>query len=204
MFSLRRPTHRQIERFLSRMADAPFSYAEVGASRTEPPPGYRVGRIRGRLGQGEAAFLRAKEEIRCWTMFPPRVVELHDRRAPIEPGTLAVPLLRGPGFWLRTACRIVYVVDEHDDQQGTTRFGFAYGTLDEHLERGEERFLVEWRRGDDSVWYDLLAFSRPNRLVARLGVPVIRVMQSKFRRQSLAAMTEAVALDVPVAGAHAS
>ena len=191
MYSLRKPTPRQIEMFLSIMADAPYSYTEVGASRTAPPTGYRVGKICGRIGRGAAAFERAKDAIRRWAMFPQNLVDLHDRGAPIEPGTLAVPLLRGPGFWLCAACRIVYVLDEHDEQENITRFGFAYGTLDEHLERGEERFLVEWHRNDDSVWYDLLAFSRPNGLVSTLGDPMIRVMQGRFRRQSLAAMTEA-------------
>ena len=121
-------------------------------------------------------------------MFPARMVDLHDRSAPIEPGTLAVPLLRGPGFWLRTACRIVYVVDEHDEQKNITRFGFAYGTLDEHLERGEERFLVEWHRADDSVWYDLLAFSRPGGFATRVSHRYARALQKKFARHSLRAM----------------
>ena len=61
------------------------------------------------------------------------------------------------------ACRVVYVVDEPG------RFGLAYGTLPGHVERGEERFLVERDSTDGSVWYDLLAFSRPNSLVARLA-----------------------------------
>ncbi len=53
-----------------------------------------------------------------------------------------------------------------------SRFGFAYGTLPGHVESGEERFLVEWDRGDDAVWYDILAFSRPNHVLTRLGYPV--------------------------------
>lgn len=48
------------------------------------------------------------------------------------------------------------------------RFGFAYGTLPGHVESGEERFQIEWHRSDDSVWYDILAFSRPNHPLARL------------------------------------
>jgi uncharacterized protein (UPF0548 family) len=34
---------------------------------------------------------------------------------------------------------------------------------------GEERFTVEWRCQDDSLWYDLLAFSLPRHPLARLG-----------------------------------
>jgi hypothetical protein len=43
------------------------------------------------------------------------------------------------GLWWLNACRIVYVVDEQGPVQ---RFGFAYGTLPDHAESGEERFTV--------------------------------------------------------------
>jgi uncharacterized protein (UPF0548 family) len=93
------------------------------------------------------------------------------------------------GFYSLNACRIVYVVDE----EGTVkRFGFAYGTLAEHAETGEERFTVEWNRGDDRVWYYILAFSRPKKMLARLGYPLSRLLQKRFANGSKAAMLEAV------------
>ena len=70
-------------------------------------------------------------------------------------------------FWLN-ACRIVYLIDEDGP---TKRFGFAYGTLTEHAESGEERFLVGWNRETDAVSYELLAFSRPNQFLSRVGYP---------------------------------
>ncbi len=62
--------------------------------------------------------------------------------------------------------------------------------------RIEERFLVEWRHAqdqsqdhrDDSVWYDILAFSKPNRWLARIGYPVARQFQKRFARDSKQAM----------------
>ncbi len=51
------------------------------------------------------------------------------------------------------------------------RFGFAYGTLPDHAGSGEELFLIEWDRGEGSVWYDVLAFSRPGHILDRLGYP---------------------------------
>ena len=62
------------------------------------------------------------------------------------------------GLWWLSACRIVYVVDEAEP---ISRFGFAYGTLPDHAGTGEERFLVEWDRQSGEVWYEILAFSRP-------------------------------------------
>jgi uncharacterized protein (UPF0548 family) len=78
----------------------------------------------------------------------------------------------------------VYVVDE------PRRFGFAYGTLREHVERGEERFLVE-HRPDDGVWYDLFAFSTPQHVLARLASPIGRALQRRFAHDSMAAMQRA-------------
>ena len=63
-------------------------------------------------------------------------------------------------FWLLNACRIVYLAE--DEAANRRRYGFACGTLDEHAERGKERFTVERNREDDAVWYDILSFSRPN------------------------------------------
>ena len=94
-------------------------------------------------------------------------------------------LARILGLWWVNACRIVYLVDE---QAPVSRFGFAYGTLPEHAESGEERFTVEWHEDDDTVWYDILAFSRPHQLLARLAYPYVRRLQKRFARDSAAAM----------------
>ena len=49
---------------------------------------------------------------------------------------------------------------------------------------------MEWQE-DDSVWYDILAFSRPNHFLARLGYPIVRRLQRRFARDSAAAMKRA-------------
>ena len=85
------------------------------------------------------------------------------------------------------ACRIVYVIDEHGS---SGKYGFAYGTLPAHGEFGEERFTVEFD-SDQTVWYDLYAFSRPNTL-ARIAYPFARRLQKRFAADSKAAMQQAV------------
>lgn len=107
---------------------------------------------------------------------------------PIETGKTVAVLARVFGLWTLNACRIVYVVDEAGS---VTKFGFAYGTLPEHAESGEERFTIEWNQQDDSVWYDILAFSRPNQLLVWLGYLVVRRLQERFRRDSTAVMVRA-------------
>jgi uncharacterized protein (UPF0548 family) len=89
--------------------------------------------------------------------------------------------------WTTNVCRVVYVVDE------PARFGFAYGTLRGHLLHGEERFLVEHNLADDTVCFDILAFSRPARLLARLGYPIVRWFQKRFGRDAKQAMLSATA-----------
>lgn len=91
-------------------------------------------------------------------------------------------------YWLN-ACRIVYVVEESEPLQ---RFGFAYGTLEEHAESGEERFMAEWNHETGEVWYDILAFSRPHHLLTRIGYPFARRLQKRFATGSKHAMMKAV------------
>ena len=80
-----------------------------------------------------------------------------------------------------------------DEQGPVQRFGFAYGTLPEHAECGEERFNVGWHESDDAVWYDIPAFSRPQQLLPRWGYPFAHRPQKRFARDSAAAMRAATA-----------
>ena len=59
-------------------------------------------------------------------------------------------------------------------------------------ESGEERFTVEWHEADDAVLYDIVAFSRPQQFLTRLGYPFARRMQKRFARDSAAAVRRAV------------
>ena len=61
-----------------------------------------------------------------------------------------------------------------------------------HVASGEERFLIEWDRSDDSVWYDLSSFSRPNGFLGRMGGPYARRIQARFAAESAEAMRRAV------------
>ena len=161
-----------------------------------PPSGYVVDHTRIRLGEGAGVFTAAKVALGRWEQFQLGWVEAWSPDDPIRAGNDVAVAGRSLGLWWLNACRIVYVVDE---PIGTVvKFGFAYGTLPEHAESGEERFLIEWdRAGDGSVWYDILAFSRPNQFLARLGQPWVRRLQKRFGRDSSQAMVRAVALGSP-------
>jgi uncharacterized protein (UPF0548 family) len=160
---LRKPSEARIERFLDDQRSLPFSYPEVGASRDGAPPGYPVNQLRGRLGVGPEAFARAVEALRSWKMYEMGWTKLCWPDAPITGGTVVGVLGRHFGLWSLNACRIVYVIEEEAAASLLRRYGFAFGTLPGHVERGEERFTVEWHRADDSVSYEVFAFARPTR-----------------------------------------
>src|SRR6267142_4413958 len=190
MLTVRRPAREQIDAFLAAQAVGPFSYAPVGGTRAASfPPGFNVDHHRIRLGAGEAAFVRAVAALRRWAMFDLEWVTLCWPSSPIIAGQTVGVLVPLYGLWSLNACRFVYTFETTDDAR---RIGFAYGTLADHMESGEERFTVEWRRDDDSVWYDLFAFSRPRHPLARLARPAGRALQRRFARDSLRAMARAV------------
>lgn len=181
--------------FVASQADAGFTYAEVGATRADSPPaGYTVDRNRIRLGAGAEAFDRAVEALRRWTMLTHEWATVVPPNTPVQVGTTVAVVVRHYGFWSMNACRIVYVIDDAAgiDDARVHRVGFAYGTLPEHGAVGEERFMVEWHAADDSVWFDLYAFSRPGKLLARLGYPFGRRLQRRFARAAKQAMLDAV------------
>ena len=190
MFLLTRPSAAQIETFLKEREVDSFSYDEIGATRESPPSGYDIDHNRIMIGRGEDDFEAAKTAIRQWKMFDVPGLELFYSNTPIETGRSVAPLARHLGFYSLNSCRIVYVIDEAE------RFGFAYGTLTEHAEIGEERFTVEFHRDTGEVWYDIFAFSRPGHLLVKLGYPLSRFLQKRFAAASKDAMRRAVRVQV--------
>jgi len=189
MFTLFEPSAAQIEDFLARQKDLPFSYSEVGASRTAIPSGYPINHHRIQLGSGADAFARAKDAIQSWTMYKLSWTRLYPTDAPVAVGKVVCVVVNHGFCWSVNPCRIIYVLEETSEIE---QYGFAFGTLPGHSETGEERFTVEWNRADDSVWYELLAFARPHHILARIGFPFVGLFQRKFARDSGRAMLEAV------------
>ena len=148
-----------------------------------------VDHTRIRLGEGEPIFQAAQTALEHWEQFRLGWLEAWSPETPIRTGEVVAVVARALGLWWLNACRIVSVVEENGPVQ---RFGFAYGTLPGHAGSGEERFLIELDRADDSVWYDILAFSRPNHFLIRLGYPIVRRLQKRFGRESAAVMRKVV------------
>ncbi len=189
MFSPFPPADETVRVLVSTQKKLPFSYPDPGATLLEKvPEGFRLLHRRVRLGSGAATFSRARYAIRSWRMFRMRWVRLYWLDVQPEVGAVVIVAARGAGLWTLNACRVVYTVDQPGPVE---TYGFAYGTLPEHIERGEERFLVQWDHSDDSVWYDLMSFSRPAHPLARVGGPLVRRFQRRFATASMATMEAA-------------
>ncbi|HVF30796.1 MAG TPA: DUF1990 domain-containing protein [Pyrinomonadaceae bacterium] len=188
MFLFFRPTPLEIDEFLQERQSDEYSYPEVGGTSLDRfPTGYNIDHNRILLGSGRPVFEVAKDAIRSWTQFKVPGVEIIHSNTPIEPGRTVAMLAEHLGFYSLNSCRIVYVLDEPG------RFGFAYGTLTEHVEVGEERFTVEFHESTREIWYDILAFSRAGHLLVKLGYPYGRYLQKQFAIHSKAAMLRAAA-----------
>ena len=191
MFFLRRLTAQRIDRFRQTATRDTFSYPEVGATlKGEIPERYNLDHNRIRLGAGSRIFERARAALFDWKMFDIGWVKLIHPAAPIVPGQTVLVLARTSGLYSLSASRVIAMID--DDNGHIRRCGFSYGTLQHHVERGEERFSIEHHTEDDSVWYDLLAFSVPHYPLARLGYPLRAHAQRRFASDSKAAMLRAV------------
>lgn len=183
MLHFRKPTPKTIQIFLEKQRDFDFTYREADVTDSTR---FDRDHTRVKLGEGTEVFAAAKTALQQWKHFQLGWVDACPSDTPIQTGHAVAVLARQIGLWWLNACRIINVVDNDDKQ-----YGFTYGTLPEHVESGEERFLIEMDQAGN-VWYDILAFSRPRHIMARLGYVYARRVQERFRKQSAAAMCRAV------------
>lgn len=190
MFLPRRPSPQKIKQFLERSQSLPLSYEPIGIAQ-ESPRGFKIDEASSVIGQGEETFARAKQALTNWKQFDLGWVELHPQNAPVEVGTVVAVLVRHLGFWSLNGSRVVYLLDKNE-----MTFGFAYGTLANHAELGEEIFEVSFDPASQEVTYRIRAVSKAHALAARVGYLFTRFLQDRFRRDSIAVMR--------LIGAHAS
>ncbi|HEX7797871.1 MAG TPA: DUF1990 domain-containing protein [Vicinamibacterales bacterium] len=187
MFLIRRPSSTQIDRFLDHSLQLPLSYGPTGIVRQASGAG-RFDEQVVTIGNGAAAFERARLALTTWKHFNIGWVEVFPREASINTGTVVAVLIRHFGFWSLNGARVLYRVGGTDDPDA---FGFAYGTLTNHAESGEELFEVFIDRASADVKYRIRAVSWPQAVLARVGQPLVRLLQARFRRDSAEAMKRA-------------
>lgn len=146
------------------------TYDDVGATvyADALPAGFRHDRYELELPARTGGFAVAVQGLRRWAPHLGAGLTVEPDRLPPVGSTVAVAAPVGP-LTVIAVCRVVAIVDDPD------RFGFAYGTLPGHPERGEEAFIVEQAEG--RLVFRIVAFSKPAEMFARLGGPGTRRIQ---------------------------
>ena len=192
MFVAHRPSSREIARFIDESRALPLSYGPVGVAATGAA-GFRLDEQTVTIGAGAGAYERAAAALAAWRHFELGWVDVYPKAAPTTDGTIVAVAIRHFGFWSLNGCRVVYQTGEGRPVGGAMpkRFGFAYGTLPNHAESGEEVFEVRFEPETGAVTYRIRAASRPRALLARAGFPLTRLLQARFRRDSALALQRA-------------
>lgn len=180
MITLQPPSSSLLQQNLALWQEAPLSYDHRRGVEHPPQEGFMAEEHRVRLGSGSVFYRQACRALDAWQMFPAWAM-VRPYLAPQQPGQVVAMVVKISGVWWTNPCRILHRCDS------PSRHGFVYGTLPEHAECGEERFMVEML-SDGSVWYEIRAFSRPRHWLAWIGFPLARWWQLRFVRDSQAAM----------------
>ncbi len=191
MFRWRQPSDGEIAQFINDQADAQWNYPQVGSTHDHnPPAGFIVDHTRVKIGEGPEVYAAACDALRQWRQFQLGWVSLHHSEFPPKPDRVVAVLAQALGFWILNAARVVYEVEEDTPIK---RFAYAYGTLPKHVERGEERFQIDWNPATNTVHYDILAYSQPRHILTKIGFLYTRRKQKQFARNSVQVMQQAVA-----------
>ena len=169
---LGRPSDGELDRLLVSARGADPTYDHVGS--TLDPERWSGAEVLERhldVGSGRSAFEAGREALRSWVMQAGIGASIHPAGQPVEVGATLLVVLRRGRVHVIAPVRMIGVLDEPD------RFGFAYGSLPGHPERGEESFVVE-HLGDDSVRASIRVQSEPGTLAARAAAPLVRHLQS--------------------------
>lgn len=187
-------------RALAALAGRPVNVPE--ASLEAPPgPGWVVDDHAFPLGCEEPGapvpggpFAVARELVRAYAFADPRLISaLYDPREPLARRTM---LLRGRflGLTWHLGVRVVRVTQDvvHERGHPLDRWGWAYRTLEGHLEMGQMDFWVVKDRVTGEVGFRIHAVSRPAWIpnpVVRLGFRLFgRRLQLRFVRTAGARM----------------
>ena len=178
-------------RYCKREKVSELSYDIVGHTALGPPGApWEWHEQQMCIGAGADIWAKACAALTQWTQFKMSWVTPFDATVPLEEGAHFAFVSQQMGVWCVNVCRIVYTVNEQDET--STRFGFAYGTLASHAVRGEEQFLLSWDAVTDDVTFSIRKFSQPAALITKVVAPLTRSIQAQFTHDALRRMAQEV------------
>lgn len=170
-------TEAELEDRLRRAAGLPLNFSLAQTEGTEPQPGwnhYFSEAVLTREPPGaplpNGPFARAKVGIENYEFSDPEIVTAHfDPSVPL----LGRRMLLEIKVWsLHFLCGVVVGAVRNEVRNGAATFGFRYDTLDGHIERGSEWFLLSKDLGSGEVRYRIEATWQPGQFPnwwSRLG-----------------------------------
>jgi uncharacterized protein (UPF0548 family) len=166
---------------------ATLTYREVGftAPGVELPGGYRQVVRRRRVGTDPAAFAALADAMRGFGVHRRAGLVVRADGPPVVGATFATGIGVGPvRLWV--PCKFVWVRDEPGC------YGYGFGTLPGHPERGEEAFIATLA-DDGTVWFELRVFSQHVAWYARAAGPLATFVQDRATARYLRAAARCAA-----------
>lgn len=193
-------------KFRNATSKAPFSTEDC---QELIKAGYAINHAKMKLGSGIQTYEKAKKLIEKWRHFQLKWASVESSTC-IRAGERFCVCSQELFSWVSMPLEILYA-NNYEVSNGTqpspsyspaslanpkvsklkAAYCFGSGTLQGHLLAGEERFSVELD-DDDTVWYDVLSFSRPAHFLSLLARPYVYYKQKLFAQQSAQAMLKAV------------
>ena len=190
MFQLTKPKSEKIQKRVAAIQMQPPSLVDYGTlhgpESVPPILDFVIDHRRSQIGYRNRDFERAKVAFSHWKNFELGWVNVANPKLLIEKDAIVAVVVHTCGLWSVIYSRIIHVIDD------PTRFGFVYRTTEFHVERGEERFLLEVDPASNAVYYDLLAISKPAHFLSRIGYQITRHFQKRFAIESHLAMKLAI------------
>ena len=162
---------------------ADLTYDQVGRTSGVLPDGYVNLKRRMIIGRGMDRFVDASRALFGWQMHLRSGLRVATSSPRVKHDAIVMLGIGVGPFRLNAPCKVVYIIDEPNRQ------GFAYGTLPGHPESGEEAFVIE-HADDDSVIFDITAFSKPASDLATLTGPLGRLAQRRMTARYLRSLSD--------------
>jgi uncharacterized protein (UPF0548 family) len=174
-------TRDDIERRLAALSSTPVNYDADALDLNHPPAGWHVDDRCQPLPSeppgdpvGDGSWAIAQHLIQGYEFADPSIVRAHYHpEAPLQGRTMLLELRALNLVSVRVGVRVVTVYDELRDRDGRDArvFGWAYRTLEGHVEMGQMDWQVWKWRDTGEVQFRVHAVSRP----AAIRNPVIRL-----------------------------
>ncbi len=182
----------RIRQRLAELADAPVNYDAEALDVQHPPPGWNVDRRRQPLPSEppgdpvpDGSWEIARRLIRGYEFADPSMVRAHyDPERPLQGREMLLELRALGLLRIYVGVRVVAVYDEvrHRDGDRARVYGWAYRTLQGHVEQGQMDWQVWKWLGTGEVEFRVHAVSRP----APIPNPFVRIGFWVLRRHERA------------------